>query len=228
MPAEAGDDAIAVALVLHLQHHALVRLVDARRRLGDDAVEARALEAAEPVGGDGAVACRRREVERRLRRSASSCLERARGARANGAARRSRSPSHSRSKKTIDAGISLGEQLHARRGRVEAQLQRLEVERVAARDDDLAVEHAALGQLRLQRLEQLREVAVERLLVAALDEQLVAVAKDQRAEAVPLRLEDPAVAGGQLADALGEHRQDRRIAGQVHAEWYRRMPAPAS
>ena len=27
VPAEAGDDAVAVALVLHLEHHALVRLV---------------------------------------------------------------------------------------------------------------------------------------------------------------------------------------------------------
>ena len=50
---------------------------------------------------------------------------------------------------------------------------------------------AALGQLRLQRVDELREVAIERLPVAALDEDFVAVAEDQRAKAVPLGLEDP-------------------------------------
>ena len=56
VPAEAGDDAVAVALVLHLEHHALVRLVGADVRLGHHAVEPGAFEALEPVGGDGAVA----------------------------------------------------------------------------------------------------------------------------------------------------------------------------
>ena len=83
-------------------------------------------------------------------------------------------------------------------------------------DHDLAVEHAALGQLRPERLEQLGEVTVERLFVAALDEDLVAVAEDERAKAVPLGLEDPAFAGGQLVDAFGEHRQDRWIDRKMH------------
>ena len=55
VPAEACDDAVAVALVLDLQHGALVGLVGAGEWLGDDAVEAGALEAAEPVLGEGAV-----------------------------------------------------------------------------------------------------------------------------------------------------------------------------
>ena len=62
VPAESGDDAVAFALVLHLQHDALVGLVGAGVRLGDDAVEARAFEAAKPVGGDGAVASRGRQM----------------------------------------------------------------------------------------------------------------------------------------------------------------------
>src|SRR6476646_8620471 len=66
VPAEAGHDAVALALVLDLEHDALVRLVGAVDRLGDDAVEPRALEALEPVASDADVARRRREVERRL------------------------------------------------------------------------------------------------------------------------------------------------------------------
>ena len=99
---------------------------------------------------------------------------------------------------------------------MQPQLQRLEVETVLAGDDDLAVEHAALGDARLQRLDELREVAVERPLVAALDEHLVAVAKDEGAEAVPLRLEDPAVVGRQLVDPSRQHWQERWVDGEVH------------
>ena len=114
----------------------------------------------------------------------------------------------------------LGEQLHARRGRMEAELQRLEIEAAIPGDDDFAVEHAAGGQLRQQRLEQLGKVAVERFFVAALDQDLVAVAEDQRAKPVPLRLENPRSVAGQFVNSLGEHRQDRRIDGKVHASCY--------
>jgi len=64
-----GDHAVDRALVLHLQHRALPRLIGARDRLGDDAVEARALEPLEPVGGDVAVGGRRRQEQRRLGRA---------------------------------------------------------------------------------------------------------------------------------------------------------------
>ena len=64
-------------------------------------------------------------------------------------------------------------------------------------DDDLAVDDAALGQRGGERGDELGEVAVHRLLVAALQQDLVAVAEDQRAEAVPLGLELPALAVGQ-------------------------------
>ncbi len=47
-----------------------------------------------------------------------------------------------------------------------AELQRVEVEAPLVRDDELAVEHDALGQLFEHRLAQLGEVAQERLLVA--------------------------------------------------------------
>ncbi len=42
----------------------------------------------------------------------------------------------------------LGQKLHPRRGGMNAELQRLEVEATLRGDDDFAVEHAARGQLR--------------------------------------------------------------------------------
>jgi hypothetical protein len=61
-----------------------------------------------------------------------------------------------------------------------------------AGDDDLAIEHAALGQRLVQRLLQLGEVAVQRPQVAALQVGLLA-AEHERAEAVPLGLEQEAL-----------------------------------
>src|SRR6267142_962466 len=58
----------------------------------------------------------------------------------------------------------LGEQLHARRGRMNAQQQRLEVETIRASDDDLTVEHATLGKRIEQRRDEFREVTIHRLL----------------------------------------------------------------
>ena len=42
VPSKTGDDAIAVPLVFDFEHHALIRLVGARYRLSDDAVQTRA------------------------------------------------------------------------------------------------------------------------------------------------------------------------------------------
>ena len=145
VPAEAGDDAVRRALVLDLEHRALARLVRRVEALGDDAVEPGALEPIEPVGGGRPVAGRRRQVDRRLR-LAEHGLEPRRGARPAGPSRRSSSPSASRSQATKLAGDCAASIFDPRRGRVDAQQERLEVERAVARDDDLAVEHAALGQ----------------------------------------------------------------------------------
>src|SRR5690606_2241050 len=72
--------------------------------------------------------------------------------------------------------------------RMQAQLQRVEVEAVRSGDHDLAVEHGAFGQSLEKQRVQLREVAVERLLVTTLNEHVVVAAEDERAEAVPLGL----------------------------------------
>ena len=95
---------------------------------------------------------------------------------------------------------------------------------VRASDDDLAVEHESRLRAaeRTQRLLQLGEVAIQRLEVARLDEELVAIAEDERAEAVPLRLVDPAVAGRDGGGGLGQHRLDRRLDREPHAPMIRR------
>ena len=94
----------------------------------------------------------------------------------------------SRSKATNDAGVSRGEHVDPGLGRVDALQQGLEVQPVAAGDDDLAVDHAAVRQVGPQRLDDLGEVAGQRLLAAAGQLDLVAVAEHDAAEAVPLRL----------------------------------------
>ena len=77
---------------------------------------------------------------------------------------------------------------------------------------DLAVEHVApLGE------RQLGEVAGQRLAVARLQVDLVAVDERERAEAVPLRLVDPAVALGQRLLRLRELGEDGRAERQGHA-----------
>ena len=84
--------------------------------------------------------------------------------------------------------------------------------------DDLAVDHAALGQRAPAAAStQLGEVAGERALVAAAEHDLVAVAEHDAAEAVPLRLVEPAVAGGSSSAALASIGRQGRHHGQVHA-----------
>ena len=111
------------------------------------------------------------------------------------AARRSRSgrstydssPRASRSKATKPGRRLLGEHVDPRLGRVDPLLEHLELQPVADRHEHLAVEHAPLRQLPLDRLDQLGEVARQRLGVAAGQLHLVAVAEHDAPEPVPLR-----------------------------------------
>src|SRR5260370_364120 len=52
VPSKPGDHAVAIPLVFDLEHHALVRFVGPRNRLGHDAIETSALEAAKPIRRD--------------------------------------------------------------------------------------------------------------------------------------------------------------------------------
>src|SRR5438874_10139625 len=49
VPAKAGNDTVALALVLDLEHHALIGFVASQNRLSDETVETSALEATKPV-----------------------------------------------------------------------------------------------------------------------------------------------------------------------------------
>jgi hypothetical protein len=225
--AVARQDDVGSARVLDLQHGALVRRVRAVRGLGDDAVEAGALERAEPLlGHRGVLRARGGEHERTGQPQPVQGLEPF-GER----------PVHERLVAQCQdvehdqrGGGGLGEHLHARRRRVDALRQQLEVEsRPAARrgrrrrlrDDDLAVDHAPLRERLADRRDDVREVAVHRLRVPGVDPDLVPVAVHDGAEAVPLRLVDVGGAdvgrrlGGDRRHALGEHRPDRWLHGQV-------------
>ena len=146
-----------------------------------------------------------------------------------------------------EAGRGLfGQQPDPARGGVQAQLQRLEVQGAALRVDehDLAVDDAAFGQVRADRLDDLGEVPRHRTLVAAADLDLVTVPEDDRAEPVPLRLVQ--LPRRYAGTDLGQHRLHRRHHGQVHTaillacltpavsagersrRHRRRSPAPAS
>jgi hypothetical protein len=132
--------------VLDLEHHALVGLVYAVERLGDQAVQTRALELLEPLPGHVDVPGRRRHVDRRAR-----LLQRAFEPGSAFGERASRvvvvtlgqqvEPDEVR-------GRRLREHVAPALGRVDPLLERLEVQPALGRHDDLAVDHRALGERR--------------------------------------------------------------------------------
>src|SRR5579864_9152226 len=93
---------------------------------------------------------------------------------------------------------------------MEPELQRVEIQPVRRRDDDLAVHDAAGGQLRQEGLVQFRKVAVQRPEVAALDKDVRGSAEHDRAKSVPFRFVQPAVPLGQRLGRGGKHRLNRR------------------
>src|SRR5260370_2081483 len=58
VPSKASHDTIAVALVLDLEHHALVRLIRAGNRLCHDPLKTLAFKAPEPIRNDTSFTCR--------------------------------------------------------------------------------------------------------------------------------------------------------------------------
>src|SRR5438876_30193 len=88
------------------------------------------------------------------------------------------------------------------------QLQRVEIETARRRNDDFAVDNAAVGQRSRERVMQLRKIAIERPKIAALDQDVGSAAENERPEAVPLGLVQVR-ADRQLFRELGEHRVER-------------------
>jgi hypothetical protein len=214
VPTKPGHDAVAVSLVLHLEHHAFVGLVPRRCCLGDHTVQARALEARKPIAGQLAVSRDRSDeqgrldVGQQLLQTSTALAERQLAQIA--LAFREQIEKYDRGRRL------LGQHAHARCGWMYAHLQGIEVQHAPLRDHDLSIEHTAFGQLIHDRTEQVGEVAIERLRVATLQEYLVAVTKDQRPEAVPFGFEEELGAFRDRAHALCEHGQDGRLHGQFH------------
>src|SRR5580692_12817902 len=69
MPTESSHYAIAVAFVLHFEHHSLVRLVSSCRIFGHHTVQSCAFKAPKPIGGNLSIAGCRSEMYRSFRRS---------------------------------------------------------------------------------------------------------------------------------------------------------------
>src|SRR6516162_11765040 len=67
MPSKSRNHAVAVALVLDLEHHTFVRLVGPVGRFRDYTVEARSLEAPKPIFCNVPVTCSRSEMDGRRR-----------------------------------------------------------------------------------------------------------------------------------------------------------------
>ncbi len=194
VPAKAGDDAVGGARELHLDHRALPRLISEAGGLGDDAVEPGALEVLEPVLRLRAVTRHGSQVNGR--RCARQQLFQRRAPRALRLVHQAAAGDGQRVEGDEGRWGFLRELGDARGGGMQPELKRVEIEAVGRGDDDLAVEHAVLGQARGERVVQFREVAVERPRIAALDEEIALAFEHQRAEAVPFRLEQIVVARG--------------------------------
>src|SRR5258708_3507484 len=197
--------------MLHLDDRlARSGLVREIRALTDDAVEADHLEPLEPALGERPIRRLRRQRERRraLLELDAALLERA-------VVDRLAVPEED---VEGDEGRRrlLREPADARLRGMEPHLHGVEVERALALDHDLAVERGVRRKQVADRA-KLREVAKERPAIAAPERDVAAVVLEHAAEAIPLRLVAPAVAGRQLVDELRLHRRERHVqAGCVH------------
>jgi len=202
-PGHAEDDTVGGLLALHLDDP-LPRAGEVGEALAlrDHPVEAGHLEPVEPALGDLAVARRRRDGERQLLDPLSTLLERK-------LVDRLAVPQEEVEGDEVGRHLA-GELLDAALGGMEAHLERVEIERTVALDDDFAVDGRMRRELLGERLE-LREIAEEGPAVTAPEMQLPGHVLEDPAETVPLRLVLPAVRLGQLVDQLGLHGGKRKL-----------------
>src|SRR3954470_17440414 len=194
--------AVRRALVLDLDPAAAPRLVRERLLLGDDPVDASALEAPYPLAGDGGIGRRGSEVQRGLRigkehlELCTALPER----------------------QLVKLDVVDREQIETDQGgrgtrselldpgarRMQAPHQSGKIESAAIDDHQLAVENRAPARERLQRLDNLGEVPGERLPVPAPQVgRVLRPAECEAAEAVPLRV----VGGAALREPRGQPRE---------------------
>ena len=215
-----GVDAVAEhhdlggAFVLHLQQGALARRVRLGEGLGDDAVEAGALELHEPPAGEFHVPGHLAEVD-----GGGHALE-------EGLEAGATLPEGGGKEVVAAVGEEVegdegrrglaGEARDAALRRVDALGEGLPVEALpsglAGAHDDLAVEDARAREEAGCGVDEFGEVACERLGAPAADLDAIVGQRDDAAEAVPLRLIEEtagnAVRGGDLLDGLRQHRRD--------------------
>src|SRR5262245_2454934 len=200
-PAETDDHAVGGLVRLDLDN-AVARAREVRhpQPLRDHAVEARLLEALEPLCRLLRVAHRGREPERLglALELATPLLERL-------LVHRLALPDE-QVERDVLRGDLRGEAPDPALRRMEPHLELVELEPPLARDDDLPVERRLRRELGADRLE-LREVAQERSAVARPQPQPAAEILEHAAEPVPLRLVLP-LARRQLLDGLGLHRRE--------------------
>ena len=145
MPSKAGNDTVAIALVLDLEHHALVRFVNAGSRLGDDTIETRAFKAAKPIGRNTRFPCCRRQMERR-RRGCKDGLQHLAPLFEGHASQISLALAED-VEKHDRCGRFQRKQFYPRRSGMKTELEQVEIERAILCDHDFAVEHATGRQL---------------------------------------------------------------------------------
>ena len=214
IPAKAGDDAVAIALMLQLEHDPLVRFVGAFHRLDHDSIEARTFKALKPVGGDGSFCSCRCQVKwwccvgEHFFQTFATLMEWSQ-AQVFG-------PFAQHIKQHDGRGSLVCEQVDPRGGRVDAKLQCIEIERAISRDDEFAIDDAAGWELLQQRWKHLWEIAIQRFLLATLDQDFLVIAKYQHSESIPLGLENPVAAGWNFFHTLGQHWQDGWVHWKVH------------
>jgi hypothetical protein len=191
--------------------------------LGDDTVERRA-DALEPTLGVGELRRRRREAHQR--RGAAVFFVEAFQLAATFRQRHSGQCAAI----GIDQKVEHDEQrrrfrrqaLHAAHRRMNPLQQRIERERTAGRDRELAVEHEFPRLERPQRRHEIGKIPRHQPARFRLDLDLCAVAERQRAKAVPLRLVLPLLADRNRIDGERLHRQERQRERQGHVETRRR------
>jgi len=212
----AGYHTVGRSDVLDLEHHPFIRLVARLERFGDDAVEPRALELVEPPFGYLGIIRDGSEVDRRLS-AAQDLLEHAASHPERFSGEVTVAKGEQIERDVVRGGLP-GKQLDSAFGRMDPLLQDLEVKapKGGIGHDDLPVDNAAIGQPQPDCRYELREVAGHRSEIAAADLDLVAVAKDDRAEPVPLGLVD-IFPPGDVLDKPCEHRGNVRHNRQVHA-----------
>jgi hypothetical protein len=159
--------------------------------LGDDAVEPGHLEPCEPTLGHLAVGRRRRDRQRELLHALASLLEREL---VDGLT----VPKEEVERDEVRGNL-LRELAHPALGGMEAHLQRVEVERAVACDDDLPVDRRVRLQFLAECLE-LGEITEEGAAVTAPEMELARHVLEDPAETVPFGLVLPAVRLGQLVD----------------------------